>query len=75
MDGYRQDCSYSGISRPVPATFKALSPEDKTTFRNWRRAVLAFYGAVLLLGGLVIVTSISVPHRQVAQATPAVNHP
>jgi hypothetical protein len=75
MDSYRQDCTYIAGSGPIPATFKTLSPGDKATFRNWRRAVLAFYGAVLLFGGVMLVTSIPVAHQEIAQVRPAVNVP
>jgi hypothetical protein len=75
MDYYRQDSAYTGISRLIPATFETLSPEDKAIFRNWRRAVLAFYGAVLLMGGVVLMASIPASHTEVAQVMPAVNVP
>jgi hypothetical protein len=75
MDNYRQDSAYTGISRPIPATYQTLSPEDKAIFRNWRRAVLAFYAAVLLMNGLVLMASIPASHTEVAQVMPAVNVP
>ena len=75
MDNYRQDSGYTAISQLGPATFQAMSPEDKAVFRNWRRAVLSFYGALLLMGGVVLMASIPVTHREVAQVMPAVNVP
>jgi len=75
MDSFRQDCGYTGNSQPIPATFKTLSPDDTATFRNWRRAVVAFYGTVLVVGGIVLVSSIPVQHREIAQIMPAVNVP
>ena len=75
MDNDRQDFAYTGISQLTPATFQTLSADDKATFRYWRRAVLAFYCAVLLMGGLGLMASIPASHRQVAQVMPAVNVP
>jgi hypothetical protein len=36
---------------------------------------LAFYAAVLLMNGLVLMASIPASHREVAQVMPAVNVP
>ena len=75
MDNYRQDCTCTGVSGPTRADFKTLTPDETTTYRSWRRAVLAFYCSVLLLGGFALLASIPVAHREVAQVMPAVNLP
>lgn len=75
MDDYRQDSACTAMSGPTPANFKTLTSEETTTYRSWRRAVLAFYCSVLLLGGFVLLTSIPISHREVAQVMPAVNVP
>lgn len=68
MDGYRQEFTCNGISSSTPAHLKILTPEEATTYRRWRRAVLAFYCSVLLLGGVALVVSIPAQHREMAQA-------
>jgi hypothetical protein len=75
MDDYRQDSACVGISGPTPASFKTMTPDDTSTYRSWRRAVLAFYCSVALLGGLALMVSIPVSHQEVAQVMPAVNVP
>jgi hypothetical protein len=75
MDNYRQDSGYSSISQLTPASFKPLSPEETATYRGWRRAVVIFYCAVVLLGGFVLVASTPVAHREMAQVMPPVNVP
>jgi hypothetical protein len=75
MDDYRQDATCTGISGPTPPNFKTLTPDETSTYRSWRRAVLAFYCSVLLLGGIALVASIAAPHREMAQVMPPVNVP
>jgi hypothetical protein len=74
MGNYRQDSADANIFWQIPAIFETWSPADKATFRNWRRAVLSFYVA-LLTGGLVLMVSIPASHREMAQIMPAVNVP
>jgi hypothetical protein len=71
MDDYRQDSACTGISGLTQASFDKLTSDETATYRSWRRAVLAFYCAVLLLGGFAILVSIPVSNREVAQITPA----
>ena len=75
MDDYRHDSGYTSISGLTLASFKPLSPEETATFRGWRRAVVAFYCCVLLLGGFALFVSVPVAHREMAQAMPPVNVP
>jgi hypothetical protein len=75
MDSYRQDSVYTSISGLDPADFKTLTPEEKATYRSWRRAVMAFYCALVLLGGVALLVSIPASNPQVAQFMPAVNIP
>jgi hypothetical protein len=75
MDSYRQDSVHTSISGLDPADFKTLTPEENATYRSWRRAVMAFYCAVLLLGGVGLMVSIPVSHPQVAEVMPPVNVP
>jgi hypothetical protein len=79
MDDYRQDSVYTSDSGLSPGSFKTLTPAETTSYRNWRRALVAFYSAVLLVGGLALLASIPVSNREVAQvmpqAMPAVNVP
>jgi hypothetical protein len=70
MDDYRQDSAYTNISGLTQASFDKLTADETATYRSWRRAVLAFYCAVLLLGGFALVVSIPV-NREVAQVMPA----
>jgi hypothetical protein len=74
MDSYRQDSGYTA-SNLTQAEFDKLSADETVTYRSWRRGVMAFYCAVLLLGGFAIAVSIPVSHQQVAQVMPAVNVP
>ncbi len=67
MDDYRQDSSYTTTSGLKPADFKPLTSAETVTYRSWRRSVLAFYAAVLLLGGIGIVASIPASNQEVAQ--------
>ena len=58
------------------ASFKTLTPEEKATYRSWRRAVMAFYCAVVLLGGLCWrFRSPSRRPANAAQVMPPVNVP
>ena len=75
MDNYRHDSGYSSFSGLPTASFKSLTPEEKATLRSWRRAVVAFYCAVVVLGGFVLVASAPGPHQEMAQAMPPVNVP
>jgi hypothetical protein len=75
MDTYRQDSGYTSISGLTAANFKPLTSEETATYRGWRRAVVAFYCCVVLLGGFVLVASVPAPHREMAQVMPAVNVP
>jgi len=75
MDSNRQDSAYTGISGFTAANFKTLTSAEAATYRKWRRAVLAFYCSVLLLGGFALVVSIPTPPQEVAQAMPPVNVP
>jgi len=75
MDNYRHDSGYTSISGLNPSHFKPLTSEETATYRGWRRAVVAFYCCVVLLGGFVLVASVPAPHREMAQAMPPVNVP
>jgi hypothetical protein len=75
MDNYRHDSGYTSISGLTPANFKPLTSEETATYRGWRRAVVAFYCCVVLLGGLAILVSIPAGHQEMAQVMPAVNVP
>jgi hypothetical protein len=75
MDSYRQDSVYTSTSGLDPADFKTLTPEEKATCRSWRRAVMAFYCALVLLGWVALLVSIPVSNPQVTQFMPAVNIP
>ena len=75
MDDYRQDSACTGSSRLTQADFDKLSAEETATYRSWRRAVMAFYCAVVLLGGVALLVSVPAPHREMAQVMPAVNVP
>jgi hypothetical protein len=75
VDSFRQDSATTGISGLTQAEFDRLSTDERNTYRSWRRAVLAFYGAVLLLGGLALMVSIPTSNREMAQVMPAVNVP
>lgn len=75
MDSYRNDSGYTSISTLPPSQFKPLSPEETGTYRSWRRAVVAFYCCVMLVGGFAIAVSIPVGHQEMAQVMPAVNVP
>ena len=75
MDSYRHDSAYTGNSGLASGNFKMLTPAEAATYRSWRRAVLAFYCSVLLLGGFAVLVSIPVRHQEVAQAMPPVNVP
>jgi hypothetical protein len=76
MDDYRQDSACTGISGAPPAGFKTLTSEETSTYRSWRRAVLAFY-CLLLVSGFALLASAPVPHQEVAQVQgmPPVNVP
>ena len=75
MDDYRQDSAYASSSGLTQASFDKLSADETATYRRWRRAVLASYCSVLLLGGFALLVSIPDSKRQVAQVMPAVNVP
>jgi hypothetical protein len=75
MDNYRHDSGYTSISGLNPSHFKPLTSEETATYRGWRRAVVAFYCCVVLLGGFVLMASVSAPHREMAQVMPPVNVP
>jgi hypothetical protein len=75
MDNYRQNCGHTSVSGLTPAHFKPLTSEEAATYRGWRRAVVAFYCAVLLLGGMALLVSTPLAHREMAQVKPAVNVP
>ena len=75
MDTYRHDSAYSSISTLPAADFDKLTSDETATYRSWRRAVLAFYCAVAVLGGFAMLTTMPVSHREVAQAMPALNVP
>jgi hypothetical protein len=75
MDDYRQDSACAGSSGLTQADFDKLSVDETATYRRWRRAVLAFYCSVLLLGGFALLVSIPVANREMAQVMPAVNVP
>jgi len=49
--------------------------EEAATYRGWRRAVVAIYCSVLLLGGMALLVSTPVVHQEMAQVTPPVNVP
>jgi hypothetical protein len=49
--------------------------EEAATYRGWRRAVVAIYCSVLLLGGMALLVSMPVAHQEMAQVTPPVNVP
>ena len=57
------DSSYTSISGLPPANFKPLTPEETVTYRGWRRAVVAFYCCVVLLGGFALLASVPAPHQ------------
>ena len=69
MHDYRQKSVYSTPYGLRPVDFKPLSPEDTTTYRNWRRSVLLVYAAVLLLGGIGLLASSPLSKQEVAQIT------
>ncbi len=69
MDEYRQDSSYTTTSGLKPADFKPLSSQGMATYRSWRRAVLAFYATVVLLGGIGLLASIPISRQEVAQVS------
>ena len=75
MDDYRQDSACTGSSGLTQTDFDKLSAEETATYRSWRRAVMAFYCAVVLLGGVALLVSVPVSHREMAQVMPAVNVP
>ena len=75
MDNYRHDSGYTSISGLTPDSFKPLSPEDTATYRGWRRAVVAFYCAIVALGGFALFVTTPVAHREMAQVMPPVNVP
>jgi len=75
MDSYRQDSGYTSITQLTPASFKPLSPEETATYRGWRRAVVAFYCGVVLVGGFALIVSVPSAHREMAQVMPPVNVP
>jgi len=75
MDTYRQDSGYTSISGLTPASFKPLTSEETSTYRSWRRAVVAFYCAVVALGGFALLVTKPAPHREIAQVMPPVNVP
>jgi hypothetical protein len=75
MDNYRHDSGYTSISGLNPSHFKPLTSEETATYRGWRRAVVAFYCSVVLLGGFVLVASVPAQHREMAQVMPPVNVP
>jgi hypothetical protein len=72
---HRQDSGFTSISGLTPGNFKPLSSEETTTYRSWRRGVVAFYCAVVLLGGFALLASVPLAHREMAQMMPAVNVP
>lgn len=67
MDDYRQDSAYTTTSGLTPADLKPLTPEETATYRSWRRAVMVFYAAIVLLGGIGLVASIPGSHQEMAQ--------
>ena len=69
MDDYRQDSAYTTTSGLSPADLKPLTAQEITTYRSWRRAVMAFYALVVLLGGIGIMASIPISHQEVAQVS------
>jgi hypothetical protein len=71
MDDYRQDSAYINISGLTQANFDKLTADETATYHSWRRAMLAFYCAVLLLGGFALLVSIPVSNHEVAQVMPA----
>jgi hypothetical protein len=75
MDDYRQDSACTGSSGLTQGDFDKLSADETATYRSWRRAVMAFYCAVVLLGGFALLVSIPASHREMAQVMPAVNVP
>jgi hypothetical protein len=75
MDNYRHDSGYTSISGLTPSSFKPLTPEETATYRGWRRAVVVFYCAIVLLGGLALMVSVPATHREMAQVMPQVNVP
>jgi hypothetical protein len=75
MDDYRQDSACTGSSGLTQADFDKLLADETATYRSWRRAVMAFYCAVVLLGGVGLLVSIPASHREMAQVMPAVNVP
>jgi len=75
MDIYRHDSGYSSIFGLTPADFKPLTSEETTTYRGWRRAVVAIYCSIALLGGMALLVSTPVAKQEMAQVMPAVNVP
>lgn len=69
MDSYRQDSAYSNTSSLSDAHFRTLTSDEANTYRRWRRAILAFYCSLLLLGGFAVVISIPISDREVAQVS------
>jgi hypothetical protein len=69
MDSYRQDSAYSSISSLSDTHFGTLTSDETNTYRRWRRAILAFYCSLLLLGGLAVGISTPIPDREVAQVS------
>lgn len=69
MDDYRQDSAYTTTSGLKPDDLKSLTPEETATYRSWRRSVMLFYAAVLLLGGIGVLASIPISRQEVAQVS------
>ena len=69
MDNFRQDSAYSNTSGLSDTLFRTLTSDETNTYRRWRRAILAFYCALLLLGGLAVAISIPISNREVAQVS------
>lgn len=69
MESYRQDSAYSSTSRLSDTRFRTLTSDETNIYRRWRRAVLAFYCSLLLLGGFAVVISIPISNREVAQVS------
>ena len=69
MDDYRQDSAYTTTSGLKPDDFKPLTPEETATYRSWRRSVMLFYAAVLLLGGIGVLASIPISRQEVAHVS------
>jgi hypothetical protein len=49
-DGYRSD---RRSSRLVAQWFRGATPEERATYRKWRRAAIIFYLALFLILGAV----------------------